>query len=1059
MISQISKLLCSLLLVSLIYGGENISFKHLTVDDGLSQNTISTTLHDSRGFMWFGTQDGLNRYDGYEFRVFRHEPGNAASIGDNWIWSVREDSNGYIWACTFGGGLSRFDRYSEEFISFQNDPENSKSISHNTVWDIVEHPKGIYWVATNNGLNRMSLKTNRETNELIGADFEYLPHDSVNNNIFRILLARDDYLWLTSPLGLYRFNIQTKTYKFYDLTPNTNTFHRYLGSAGSTNREILWLTSGEGLFRFNTSTQEIKHFKHDPQNQNGSIVNDKVVSVLEANDSIVWVGTTTSLTLIYPNGQFRQLSYDPLNQESLSHDFISSVYQDRNGLIWLGTRSGLDYCRPGAQKFKHIRHNPKSSNTISSSSVITFLEDSFGYLWIGTNDGLNRFDPNTGKYRHFFENKEDPTLGPSSSYILSIIEDYDKNLWIGTRGGGVCRWIRKTGRFIHYTKTGLAGVSTGTVLLIQEDFEKNIWIGTNGAGLHLYDKDRDTFIQMPFNIKTPTIEMNDISVFSTFIDSKGVFYVGTAAGGINIFDKDKRTFTHIINNPDDNTSLSNNRVISFLETRTGDIWVGTAQGLNKMIIDERKEGATKYSFKQYLKKDGLPNEVIYGILEDDLGYLWISTNKGVAKIDVSTEELQVRSFTVDDGLQSNEFNQNAIEDSKGRMYFGGINGYNVFDPLKIKLNNHRPPILLTHLKIIDKEIVPGKSSVLKKSISETKSFSLPWVDNVFSLEFAALDFTTPRKNQYAYKMEGFDKDWIYSGNRRFVTYTNLDPGEYVFLVKGSNNDGIWNEKGTSVAITVTPPPWKTWWAYSLYIFIGMLAVAGIVNLILRKRRKELQTIARIERAKSEERARVRKKASVDFHDEAGNLITKISLFVELTKRKLNGNTEAKDYLEKIEDNTKLLSGGMRDFIWSLDPGKDNLFDTLSRLEDFGNSMFEFSNIDFRVTGRRKEFKNINLAIDDRRAILLIFKEAMNNCLKYSNAKNAFLKIDYEPAKLKITFSDNGKGFSSKSIENGYGLTNMKNRAKKINALFTIDSSVGMGTKLIFTKSPGNFKEQ
>ncbi len=1002
--------------------------------------------------MWFGTQDGLNRYDGYEFRVFRHNVADSASLGANWIWSIREDSSGHIWVSTFGGGLSRFDRDTEKFTTFKNNVNDPKSISHNTVWDFIEHPKGTFWVATNNGLNRLYLKKNKTSHKIIDARFEYIFHDSTNNNIFRIIKARGDFLWLTAPFGLYRFEISTNKFTFYDLTPNTHIFDRYLGSASPTNPNHLWISSGSGLFRFNTQTKEVKLFSDYEQDDKKRIINNRIVSVLEDKDSVLWVGTATQLSLIYPSGKTVQIKKDPYNPNSLGDDYISSIYQDRNGLVWLGTRGGIDYYRPLAQKFKHVHHQANNPNSLSSSSIISLTEDSFGDLWIGTNDGLDRYNPRTEKYDHYFENRSESTAGPSSSYILSVLEDSEKNIWIGTRGGGVCRWNRKTGKFKNYVDRNLPGISTGVVLNIIEDWNNNIWLGTNGAGLHLYDRANDTFVPIPWNIKNPTNEMNDLSVFALFIDSKKNFFVGTAAGGVNVFNPEERTFLHLVNDPKNKSSLSNNRVISFIETKSGAIWVGTAQGLNKMTVDEDKTGVAKYTFRQYLASDGLPNEVIYGILEDDLGYLWVSTNNGIAKIDVSEEDIKVQNFTVDDGLQNSEFNQNALKDSRGLMYFGGINGYNVFDPLTIKLNGHRPPVRLTHLKILDKEVLPSPQpgAILQKSITETKKIILPWKANVFSLEFSALDLTTPEKNQYAYKMDGFDKDWIYSGTRRYVTYTNLDAGDYIFRVKASNNDGAWNEEGTALEISITPPPWKTWWAYALYLLIFSGLIGGYIRFKINEKDKELETFARIERAKSEERDRVRKKASVDFHDEAGNLITKIALFVELTKRKLTDKTEAMAYLEKIEENTKQLSGGMRDFIWALDPGKDNLMETLSRLEDFGNSMFEYSEINFRVLGLRKGFQDKNLAIDDRRSILLIFKEAMNNCLKYSRASEVYLKIVLQGQLLKIELSDNGAGFDLKETSAGYGLQNMRNRAKKIGAELTIFSLIKSGTKVLLS---------
>jgi len=389
------------------------------------------------------------------------------------------------------------------------------------------------------------------------------------------------------------------------------------------------------------------------------------------------------------------------------------------------------------------------------------------------------------------------------------------------------------------------------------------------------------------------------------------------------------------------------------------------------------------------------------------------------------------------------------------MYFGGINGFNVFHPDSIHDNSYIPPVVITNFKILNKNIPIGKEkgeSKLHKTISETKEIYLSYADYFFSFEFSSLDFTVPEKNSYAYMMERFDQNWIYSGQRRFVTYTNLDAGKYIFRVKGSNSDGIWNEEGASVRIIISPPPWKSWWAYSLYSLFLLGSVVGFVRFKMNQQSKKIKEAVKIEKVKREERELVRRKSSADFHDEAGHILTKINLFTELAKRNTNQPESLKKYLLSIEENTKSLSSGMRDFIWVLDPGQDSLFDTLNRLEQFGNNMFEHTDIHFQINEMNKDLKKVNLSMDDRRSIMFIFKEAMNNCLKYAKCSKVILEACLSNGMLHISLTDNGVGFESdKNKLNGYGLKNMKARSEKIGAHIEIQSNFKKGTMISIKK--------
>ncbi len=659
-----------------------------------------------------------------------------------------------------------------------------------------------------------------------------------------------------------------------------------------------------------------------------------------------------------------------------------------------------------------------------------------------------------------------------SDYILSLCEDFKGNLWIGTRGNGLIRMrFALTGQesFVKYKHNPVDPESLGAnnVHYIYEDNDKTLWIGTGGGGLNRFNPQSNTFTRFVSNTNVPG-SLSDNWVYNILEDKSGNLWLGTAAGGLNLFDRENGTFKYFMHDPSDPLSLSNNHVLSLLESESGILWIGTALGLNKLVYSGGGEKA--YTFENFYEKDGLPNDVIYGIVEDDSGNLWISTSNGLCSATFSKGSINARTYKIEDGLQHNEFDQNSFARGKdGKMYFGGINGLNVFHPDSVFDNSYIPPVELIDFKILNESIPilknsthnisQGKESTefenqnvryLPKALSYVDTIEISYEENVISFEFAALNYTTPEKNLYSYYLEGFDKDWIHSGTRRFVTYTNLDAGTYKFRVRGSNNDGIWNDADKSIMLIVTPPPWAEWWAKTIYVLL--LIYGGF--LLIRKREKAVKQKIKmaliIDKAKAEERETVRKKASQDFHDEAGNKLTKIRLFTTLAKRECSADFNLNKYLTNIEENISELSNGMRDFLWVLDVGKDSLFDMIKRLEEFGNSMFEFSDTNFKVIGVKEEFRKIVLSIEVRRTLILIYKEAMNNSLKYSGARSVTLFIELKNELLSLILTDNGKGFDSEIESNGYGINNMKARAESINGKLNVESGIDTGTKIFFT---------
>jgi len=441
---------------------------------------------------------------------------------------------------------------------------------------------------------------------------------------------------------------------------------------------------------------------------------------------------------------------------------------------------------------------------------------------------------------------------------------------------------------------------------------------------------------------------------------------------------------------------------------------------------------------RYFIKNGLPNDVVYGILEDSKGFLWLSTNKGLARFDPKTESF--KNYDIRDGLQSNEFNSGAYAlTNEGSLIFGGVNGANEFFPDSLTDNPYISPMVLTGFNIYNQPVK------LAQTINATNEIILSYKQNYFSFEFASLDFSKPARNQYAYMLEGLDISWINSGTRRFAGYTGLDAGEYLFKVKGTNGDGIWNETGTSIRIIITPPFWKTWW-FNVLLF---LIIAGGITLLIMYRVRQLLKIKTIEKIAEE---KMRSKVAADFHDELGNRITKISLFSEILRSDINKTSDkTMDYLNKINENANNLYNETRDFIWHLDPKKDTLHDLAIHLKTFGDELFDSTNTNFEFNGINDHTKKIHLQMDWRQHILRIFKEAMHNALKYAKGKNVKLKISTTDKNAILELSDDGQGFNLSEQSAGEGHKNMKNIAVAIQADLKIQSNPGKGTmiQLIF----------
>jgi len=823
-----------------LHAGNDIQFERIFRRDGLSHSVIYSITQDRQGFMWFSSEDGLNRYNGYEFSVFKHDSSDPGSISMSSQSYIYEDRAGIIWAGTWGGGLNRFDPRTEEFVSYRHDPADPFSLSENHVQFIFEENSSALWIGTfKGGLNKLD----RETGQF--ACYRHDPEnpDSISNNrIWSIVKARDGMLFIGTDDGLNLLNTRTGRFTLFRHNPDdpNSLSHNMVRSIIKDHSGIFWIGTEKGLNAFDLRTGMFTRFFNIPSDPE-SLSENTVNAICEDSAGVLWVGTNGGGLNRFDREtrKFTRFLYDSAKPHSLSENDVRAIYEDRSGNIWVGTRGGgLSKFDRKPEKFGYYTHKPDEPDSLIDSSVLAVYEDQSANLWIGTKEGgLNRLDRQSGKVTRYQHHPGNPnTLGHNR--VLAICEDRSGTFWIGHKKG-LAKFSPHTGQFANYSHDpeNPHSLSGERVLAIREDRSGILWIGTKKGGLNRFDPGTEQFTHYKPEPNNPK-SLSDNRVFSICEDRSAVLWIGTG-DGLNHFVHQTGQFRRYKPEPGNPKSLSNHYILVIYEDRSGTLWVGTREGLNRM---NRQTG----EFDRFKERDGLSNHTVNGILEDENGYLWLSTNKGVSRFDPRSRTF--RNYDSGDGLKCDEFNPGAYyQNRKGEMFFGGISGVVYFHPDQIRDNPHIPPVVLTAFKKF------GKTVSFDVSVSKIEKIGLSYKDSFFSFEFASLDYTFPQKNRYAYKLEGFDRDWIYSGARRFASYTNLDGGEYVFRVTGSNNDGIWNEKGIAIPVTITRRPWKTWWAYTLYMLMSGAALLGYVRY---KTLKELEKTNKKLESEIEERKRI-----------------------------------------------------------------------------------------------------------------------------------------------------------------------------------------------------------
>jgi ligand-binding sensor domain-containing protein/two-component sensor histidine kinase len=1014
---------------------KNLTFENLSIEHGLSQITVHSILQDSKGFLWFGTEDGLNRYDGYSFIVYRYDPSDSNSISDNFIWSMFEDSEKNLWIGTNSGGLNKYSYSSNSFTNYNNDIVGES----NNIRVIFENSNNDLWVGTNNsGLYKF---------DKVGNSFNKTTIDGEDNFSIRAI-CEDQYgiLWIgTNENGLYTYDETTK---------NTVHFNSSRGSELRISSNSVWSlkcdkdnniwigTYNGGLNKYDRKREKIIKFLSDGSNK--TIINNNVTSILLDDSNNPWICTEGGLSIYdQKNGEFNNFKHSLSDLRSLSNNFLRFITKDKSNLIWIGTVGGGINKLNLHKKFNQFNHNPTDKNSLSHNMIRAIEEDSKGNVWIGTlGSGINRYDKQKNKIDRF----NSKNINLSEDVVTSILEDRNNNLWVGTWGGGLNKIqfvnnstdydVKKTDRF-EFNSNDHGSISSNIVQDIYEDSKGILWFGTEN-GLDRLNTKTNIFEHFKYDPNNDqSVSDNRIQSNCIIEDKFGYLWVGTWKGlnrihiSSDVDSEEEIQITRFYKN----CGLSDNRIISIFEENnniqsdTITIWVGTiGGGLNKLVLNTDKGKLKNYLIENYTEKDGLPSNVIYGILGDEENNLWLSTNNGISKF--NPEKELFRNYDIKDGLQSNQFFWGAFHKTRdGELYFGGINGFNSFYPNKLVENKNIPPLYITKCTI---ETTDGYSILTLDNVEEiiNRKIEMPYDSYNIKFEFTALDLTTPSKNQYKYKLENYDDKWIMSNYLNTTNYTNVSDGDYKFQVLGSNNDGLWNNTGAYFEIVIRTPFWKTWW------FI-LLAISVISSLVAYYIITQIKNILSVER--------LRTKLAADLHDNIGSSLTEISILSEvITTRLKTEDADVIKNLDKISAKSRKLIDKMSDIVWLVNPQRDSLYDLILRLQDTYSDLLSDTEISFRCENL-KSLEKVSLSMEHRQHLFLIFKEAINNSITHSKCAEIILNANVNGKTLTMVLEDNGSSFDLETDSHGNGLRNMKDRAKKISGKLFLTSAVGKGT--------------
>ncbi|MBK0382352.1 response regulator [Pedobacter sp. SD-b] len=969
---------------------KSISFDKLTVESGLSQSSVISITQDSMGFMWFGTKDGLNRYDSRQFEIFKSNPNDSTSLSSNQnINALLTDSKGNLWVGT-QNGLNKYVPQTKSFIRFLNDPKKKNSLSNNTIRCIYEDKDGNLWIGTENGLNKLHEDGTFErffcengrgygvVNPIIKAVYQ----DSKRN------------LWVGTQAGLVTINLKNGIYKlktyFHSNDDAQSLSANDINSITEDLNHNLWIgTHFNGLNLLSKTNVGFKHFT----TLNSGLCSNIIRKILVDKDGFLWIATLNGISIYDPvNQEFKNQLHNPEESTSLNQNSIYDIFQDQVGSIWVGTYyGGVNVYHPNAITFKVYKHY-SYKNSLSSNIISAMEEDKLGNLWIGTEaEGLNYYHHKTGYFTNF--KAEDSKNGLSSNLIKAVSLDNNQNLWIAAYEGGIDFYDTQSGKFKNYRLSKSNNLSEKRITFLISDDKDRLWVGTKGKGLYLFDRANDQF--MPLSVYGKDYYLPSLNIINIYQDRNKNIWVA-ADNGVFYLRHGQNQFVKLIAQK----SSFLNHVVVISQASDG-----------KLLFGSSGDGFAYYSPKQRklfllnTRNSGLPSNNIAAIVEDNEQALWLSTDKGIAKI----AQGNIRTYNRNDGLPGNVFNYHSVlKDTEGTLYFGGYNGLVSFDPEGINENKTAPKVVFTHLRLFNKEInVKDDSNLLPKSLNTIDELVFNYQQNVFSLDFSALNFVKAKKNSYAYKLEGFDKDWNYVEDPT-ATFTNLPDGNYKLLVKGANNDGIWNNTASGLKIRVKPPFWKTWWAYLFYLLVS----AALFYLVLR---------FLLIRALLKREHDVHQMKLAFFTNVSHEIRTPLTLILGPLEKLIQDtqqNFDLNKQLQIVDKNAKRLMRLLNELMdfRKIESGKmklnlmaDNIVSFVHEIYLSFQQLAIQNNIVFEFKSTKKD---IEVYFDKEQLEKIIFN-LLSNAFKFTDHKKGRIRVQvlHQDDHVLIKILDNGKGIT------------------------------------------------
>lgn len=814
---------------------QTIRFDIYSSEQGLSAANVRALTQDKKGYIWIGTESGLNRFDGFNFKIYKHNPEDTTSLPSSNIKQLFVDSDGILWIGTLGEGICYLNREKDNFVRFPYGKDDESSIYSGEVDDIYEDNNKNIWFATIRGLTKYNKKTKKFKNY---KEDKSNPNGLPSKYVKGIVQDRDGTLMIVHDAGLSKINFITEdSISFENFLYNpSNPFSvpsTYVKGIIEDQKGRIWLVSDGGLSRFDKNSGKFYNYRANPSNPQ-ALSNTYCKTLCEDSFGRIWVGHDAGVSIFEPEKEtFINCKHDENEKQSISNNYVKVIFKDVTGAMWVGTDAGLNLYDPGKYLFELYQYKPGDKNSLVTNHIYAIFEENPQKIWLGTSAGLNLWDRKNNIFRLYTHQPNNPK-SLSDNVIKYIIPAKEGGYWIGTDGGLNHATLDDKFNLVvdkRYQRDDKnpSSLNKNAVVHLLEDSRGDLWVGTWGGGVSLFNKNTQSFTPYWAAGNDPSHRLSGDRVNFIYEDSKGNIIVG--CDGIEFFNRSTQNFDKFDFFGKFNRNVNSLAIIE--DGQSGNFWLGTDKGL--IFIDFKNKELTVIT-----EKEGLPGNIVNLVFMDNQKHVWAGTTKGLVRY--NPKDKTIRKFDTSDGLQGLEFSRNAVfKNEQGEVYLGGLNGLNLFHPDRITTNTYVPPVHITSFSLFNKEVIVGKGSVLEKNISETTEITLSYKDQIMGFEFVALNYRNPHKNQYAYKMEGFQRDWIYTtSDRRTATFTNLDAGTYVFRVRASNNDGLWNEEGVSLKITVLPPWWNTWWAKTLLVvaIVGSAVTFYKVRTNILKAQKE-----------------------------------------------------------------------------------------------------------------------------------------------------------------------------------------------------------------------------